>query len=448
MAKSSQKVQQLFLSYLREHPGEGISAKIFNSIAKTNSRTVFLNVRKDLEDYGYEFESYKIGKEAFYRINNLTSLATYEVASPDDFYKYIILETLNLNRTGMLLENPINRADRRGIVLTHSQDRDTYPFLMDHLYDIEEDPDDYDLIPINIKESKFRTLLAEMVTEGSITATNEPLIGTVYRPNNTEEVFSTQALIHALQILEQIPEKHKNYPILSSAKDKISVELSHKISNVDENPNYIVYGRKHTTFSSIMKELSILSGANYKKCIIHITYTENGQVVETDFAVGKVVFSEISGETYFLGKRVPINEKELYSHIPLSALNKVDSTSSPNLEYNKVKYSNFIHYMLDISVKEPVPFEATFATKYLNTERKLRRLTENRGVNNHTQGERIHPDELTYTDEISDFCTLKSYLLGFGRACVVKAPNLLAKEIKYEIEQALKNYQQEGFDVQ
>lgn len=450
MAKSSLQAQQQFLDYLKCNPASaGISSKIFEEISGLK-RTMFYNVIKDLEELGYVFTQTKAGKTAYYTISNLDNLAQYKVATTDDYYKYLIIETLNRHRTGMLLVNPRKRAEKRGLTTSKTDSTNSYSYLLDELYDISEDIDDYEGCPINVGESKIRELLAEMVNDGEITTVNAGALGTVYLPNNNESVFSTNDLENALQILEQLPTKHKNYPLLQSAKEKIAFELFHNNNSMYDNPNYLVYGKKWRTFSSLTEDLSILSEADYKNHIVKVTFDDEGLIKAFFFAVGKVVYSELSGQAYIIGKEMSSkNSAGKYAFLPLSKLQRAASTDITNLEYDAPIYYDFIQRMLDISTCGAEKFEVEIHTEYLSTGAKIKRLHQNRGaissiVDKHKDSKEI---AIIYSDMISDWEKIEPYFMGYGRACTVKQPKALKNDIKKDLEQALENYRQEGFDV-
>ena len=106
--------------------------------------------------------------------------------------------------------------------------------------------------------------------------------------------------------------------------------------------------------------------------------------------------------------------------------------------------------MLDISVDRPVHLKATVFAEFLGTTSKLQRLKDCR----YTSAKLLpkhEKDNLVaniYEDDISDVDKIKSYLLGFGRACTVLEPASLVDEIQNDIKLALKNYTEEGFNVE
>ena len=168
------------------------------------------------------------------------------------------------------------------------------------------------------------------------------------------------------------------------------------------------------------------------------------------FAVGKVVFSEISSKAYIIGKGMYFpNEEGTYMFLPLSSLQKVRSTNMPNTEYKQSIYDSFIKYMLDISIDEPVHLKVNVVAEFLGTTSKLERLKACRNstaklLPKHNKGTLISN---IYDDYISDLDNIKSYLLGFGRACTILEPSTLVEEIKADITNALQNYAEEDFDV-
>lgn len=448
MAK--EKSKQIILDYFSSN--SSITIKEFQQLTGKSSRTTFYNTINSLKADGYDFEEVFVDtKTKAYILKDKHNLSAYKKATSDDFYKYLIMETLNRNRTGMLLENPLSRAEKRSRTLTkHNLNKD-YLYLFDKLYDINSDSYDDAAIPINIGESKFRELLSDLVDEGYILAVTHPNLGIIYTPNNKENVYSTASLVYILQLLNQIPNEHKNYPILSSAMEKIAFELFHSDDSIVDDQNYIIYGKKRKTFSSLTEDLSILGEANYKDFVVNLTYIENGIRKSTLFAVGKVVFSEMSSEAYIIGRGKSFAADEgSYMFLPLSSLQKANATNLTNTEYRNPIYDSFIKNMLDISVDRPVHLKANVFAEFLGTSSKLQRLKDCR----YTSAKLLpkhEKDNLVaniYEDDISDVDKIKSYLLGFGRACTVLEPASLVDEIQNDIKLALKNYTEEGFNVE
>ncbi len=436
--------KEFLLEYLKTH--DSITVKDFQALTGKTSRGTFYNTIQSLEASGYKFVIVNdASKSKRYILTSTDNLSSYNPSSSDDFYKYMILETLNRNRDGMLLENPAKRASKRNRILIKEQQND-YKYLFDVFYDITCDPEDNNSIPINIGESKFRELLSDLENEGKITCTNEGPVGIVYRPNNNESLFTTKDLVNTLQILDQLPKKHKNYPILSNARDKISMELFHRSSFIDEDANFIVYGKKRRTFSSITSDLKILASADYKNYVIETKY--NNEVLL--FSVGKIVYSEISGEVYILGKRYAHTDKTSeYDYLKLSLITSVSTTKKKNTEYNNVVYDDICNHMLDISTNKPIHLKAKFVADYLPTTQKLNRLYSSRS--NSAKILPIHEGDKHiasyYEDDISDLELIKPYLMGYGRACTVLEPTNMSEDIKQDIMAALDSYSKEGYDV-
>ncbi len=451
----SRKKYQLALDYLINNPDNPvISQNTFKEITGVSSRTTFYNFLDYLKESGYILSIQKKGRTAFYRIENLTTISSYQELSTDDYYKYLITEVLERNTSGMLIENPASRSMRRNYSSTQSFSANNYKYFLDQLYFLDDNT--YENLPINsipigIKETKLRELLQDLIKEDKIKSTNLGKDGILYQIKDHNNILccDNEDLSNIYNNLRILPHGHKNYSLLNSIKDKIALELN--LINELPSQNFIIYGKKYQSYTNIIDDLSVLQNADYIHKTIGLTYYKDEILTQTLFDVGAIVYSSISDEIYVLGKeKITSNDLGYYSYLPLSSITAAISQNKTNLEYGSEVYTNLINNMLDISVDRPSKISANVIVDYLPTERKIKTLCRNRGtVGQYT----IHHDgvkkikSITYTDRISDVNNIKSYFLGYGRACTVSEPEFLRNEIIAELKEALEQYKQEGFDV-
>lgn len=436
--------------YLKNNPNlPGISQQIYSELTGVTSRTTFNNYIKYLKDSGYSLSKTKNGKEVYYKIDNLSDMSAYETMTAEDYYKYIISETLERNTSGMLIKDPVVRSKERSTTPRTKSSVFNHKYLLNEIMLLGNKTEDdcYSAkIPINIGETTLRELLKKMVDTGSISVVNLGTDGNLYRANSSNSMLncdSTQ-LNQLFQGLSLIPPKHKHYSILASVRDKIAIELNR--ADEASNDNYVIYGKKYNSFSNIINDLSVLLDADYQNKTIHITYEIDKHLLDTDFSVGAVVYSAPSDAVYIIGKA-----DDILTFIPLANVKTATPTSEINTEYitlnsiNERKYRAIINTMLDISVEEPTVVKAELVADFLPTQEKIKQLYLNR--NKDKVQKSTHAKTVEYEDLISDVENIEPYLLGYGKACKILEPDTLKNKFVNTFENALEMYKQEGFDV-
>ena len=435
---SAKESFQLALNYMLEHP-QGISQKIFTELTGLKSRTTFtIGFKAALIEAGYNVVIEKIGKTAFYKLENTDIITPFQQMSKEDYYEYLIIETLETSPSGMTfleLYNELLSANTFG-------ERDN---------------------PLSLEKSSLRTRLNNMEENGLISSQLKGRGAYIYKTINHSNILTCNSskLNEIYQMLSLVPSSHKHHKLLESAKNKIRMEVNPTVDQT--NDNFIIYGKEYRSFANINEDLSILRAVDYPHKIIGLTYDQDGIVVKSLFAVGAIIYSSISDEIYVVGKiKSTAGDDGRMAYMALSSISTATETEYENTEYyelpqNTKTYESLIESMLDISVDTPTKLKAEIVSSYLPTAAKIKRVIDNRSqirkqnydaVARYSSRHKNAVDNtIVYEDEISDIDTIKPFLLGFGRALKDISPDGLKIDIRDELEEALKRYEQEGFHV-
>lgn len=398
-----------------------VSIKEIMDLLDCNRISVYNYIQR-LRDDGYALDSQNIDNQVFYSLNPNKQIA-------DVGYTPLTLNTLR--------EYSLIRELQKGPIKKQS--------FRKHftIYRHGETCDANNRVPLDIKLTQFHSILNQLLEQGTILynqATNsyylsEQEIPVILSLNDDE-------LDNMYYELSTITPSSPYYAHLSSVYNKIGLFYGNINEKSPYYSHYLTYGKKMDAFSSISPQMTILTNSNYKKNILHITYTTKEKFkVTAHFSTGLIVYCVEKDKFYLLGiihNRILNNPENSYGIIDIANILEISDTTQENIHYNSQEFNEIYQTMFSISTEEPTPVTVVFENTG-NIERKIRYLTSQRYNSNYT----IEKDQIIYTDIISGLPDFAKYLRQFGRSVQVIEPLRLKEMMAQSVKLSLQRYTEE-----